>query len=512
MNRSELVRCALMLGTAAMVSACVAAGPPRLDDPTARAGSRTPTPMPLALPQRERALLGGRRVDWGLALSGGGLRSALFSFGVLKGLYDRRLLDEIDVISTVSGGGYTGYWLYANELAAPGERFGAYSLADESFAKRMCELETTGNFVTYPQLARTISPNLSERAVKLYERSLVRTFGLRDPRTAPLTIERLGPLVASQRAPLIVQNATIKSTSADPSPWPERLIEFTPLGYGSNELGFVGWGSQPGTGTPTLTKTTAVSGAAFPPLDQTIPLRHPATGDPTMALTDGGKSENLGAVALIRRGLPNIIVADAEHDPGYIFHAYRQLRLGLQQYGLTLSIRSIDNYLLSARSRPFSEAVAIGTVTRAGSGTPVSTIYYIKANLSDELAPVLTEQADPGGEGAVADRRFRDAMVATRRKRSRDWICADLAGMSLPTGKWAAWSVASYSGWLRRAWKPKAMRILSNATRFADIRIEFPQYSTGDQSFANDQAEAFFGLGYLQATRLPAPVGPREAP
>ena len=44
----------------------------------------------------------------GLALSGGGVRSATFSFGVLRGLATRKLLTRIDMISTVSGGGYIG--------------------------------------------------------------------------------------------------------------------------------------------------------------------------------------------------------------------------------------------------------------------------------------------------------------------------------------------------------------------------------------------------------------------
>lgn len=45
---------------------------------------------------------------WGLALSGGGIRSATFSFGLLRGLARQKLLSRFDVLSTVSGGGYVG--------------------------------------------------------------------------------------------------------------------------------------------------------------------------------------------------------------------------------------------------------------------------------------------------------------------------------------------------------------------------------------------------------------------
>jgi hypothetical protein len=47
----------------------------------------------------------------GIALSGGGIRSATFAMGVLVSLSKRNLLPQIDYLSTVSGGGYTGSFL-----------------------------------------------------------------------------------------------------------------------------------------------------------------------------------------------------------------------------------------------------------------------------------------------------------------------------------------------------------------------------------------------------------------
>ncbi len=49
----------------------------------------------------------------GLALSGGGIRSATFNLGVLQTLAELKLLRTIDYLSTVSGGGYIGSWLTA---------------------------------------------------------------------------------------------------------------------------------------------------------------------------------------------------------------------------------------------------------------------------------------------------------------------------------------------------------------------------------------------------------------
>ena len=44
----------------------------------------------------------------GLALSGGGIRSASFAMGVMQGLQDAKVMQHFDYLSTVSGGGYIG--------------------------------------------------------------------------------------------------------------------------------------------------------------------------------------------------------------------------------------------------------------------------------------------------------------------------------------------------------------------------------------------------------------------
>jgi predicted acylesterase/phospholipase RssA len=49
----------------------------------------------------------------GLAFSGGGIRSATFSLGILQALAEKGLLHQFDYLSTVSGGGYIGSWLAA---------------------------------------------------------------------------------------------------------------------------------------------------------------------------------------------------------------------------------------------------------------------------------------------------------------------------------------------------------------------------------------------------------------
>lgn len=57
----------------------------------------------------------------GLAISGGGVRSAAFSLGVLQALNHHNVLRNVDYLSTVSGGGYIGSALSATMTHSDGE-------------------------------------------------------------------------------------------------------------------------------------------------------------------------------------------------------------------------------------------------------------------------------------------------------------------------------------------------------------------------------------------------------
>lgn len=63
--------------------------------------------------ERNQLGLASSRPALGLALSGGGIRAATFSLGLLQGLAEQRLLAKFHYLSTVSGGGYIGSWLSA---------------------------------------------------------------------------------------------------------------------------------------------------------------------------------------------------------------------------------------------------------------------------------------------------------------------------------------------------------------------------------------------------------------
>ena len=102
-----------------------------------------------------------------LSISGGGKRSAAFGYGVLKGLRDfditvngqrRRLLDEIDMMTAVSGGSFTAayYGLYRDKIFSDFER---------DFLRRDIDSYVWGSYL----LPWTIGVPTNERMAKIYD-------------------------------------------------------------------------------------------------------------------------------------------------------------------------------------------------------------------------------------------------------------------------------------------------------------------------------------------------------
>ena len=78
---------------------------------------------PEAVEQAYRAAATAKK-QAALCLSGGGIRSAAFSLGVLQALARKGLLSRFHYLSTVSGGGYAGAWLSAMLIDASGSMSG----------------------------------------------------------------------------------------------------------------------------------------------------------------------------------------------------------------------------------------------------------------------------------------------------------------------------------------------------------------------------------------------------
>jgi predicted acylesterase/phospholipase RssA len=128
-----------------------------------------------------------------LTFSGGGTRAASFAYGVLEEMRNTRLpgtektlLDEVDVISTVSGGSFTGayYALFGQRI------FNDYR---EKFLYRNIQGELISSLFNPVTLARLASPHFSriDLAAELYNRTIFdgSTFrALADKSTRPFLV------------------------------------------------------------------------------------------------------------------------------------------------------------------------------------------------------------------------------------------------------------------------------------------------------------------------------------
>lgn len=81
---------------------------------------------------------------FGIALSGGGIRSATINLGFLETLNDFKILQRADYISTVSGGGYTGAYVQATLKNEEGDYSKLFSAEDISHLRNNGEYMIPG--------------------------------------------------------------------------------------------------------------------------------------------------------------------------------------------------------------------------------------------------------------------------------------------------------------------------------------------------------------------------------
>src|SRR5262249_48062691 len=122
------------------------------------------TGVPVLTPNENASLVG-------LALSGGGVRSAAFCLGSLQALNEAGVLKPVDYLSTVSGGGYTGCSLSAG-LESIGGVFPFESRIVEDETPAMQHIRDYSNYL-FPNGAKDWLDNVS-----IYVRGLVANFVL----------------------------------------------------------------------------------------------------------------------------------------------------------------------------------------------------------------------------------------------------------------------------------------------------------------------------------------------
>lgn len=267
----------------------------------------------------------------GLALSGGGYRSAIFNYGVLKGLNELGVFPKIDYLSVVSGGSWIGVpfstaadleFLFHKSEDHPNlmeEGFESLLLNPARIAQEMALARKNNNYVS-----------------NIYGRLLARTF-LREHgekgRTTPLSD---AALFQDQDRPFLIVNGTANFRRPRTFDITQECFEMTRLYCGSRSLGYLTTDQvKASKRTIRIRDAIAISGAAvavhIPGLRDDVggfglsreivnfakgrpgaPAKTPENKE--IDLADGGHYNNLGVESLINRGCRYIILVDAEQD------------------------------------------------------------------------------------------------------------------------------------------------------------------------------------------------------
>lgn len=283
-------------------------------------------------PERRAIRKKGKQVDTlGLALSGGGYRSAIFNYGILRGLTQIGVLPRIDYLSAVSGGSWIAMALATTRFLddyffdTPEEKPNALEEGFESFLAN--PLRTAQELV----LARRNPNYVSNVYGRLLARTFLREHG-QDGRFRTLADRRM---IRDDDRPFLIVNGTVNYRPPGAFHVEQECFEMTRLYCGSRNLGYVS--SRDLAASEKIIRVRdaiAISGAAvaahLPGLgDETLGVGlsrevvnfaadhqdEPVTEADHLDVADGGFYNNLGVESLVNRGCGYLIVVDAEHDP-----------------------------------------------------------------------------------------------------------------------------------------------------------------------------------------------------
>lgn len=218
----------------------------------------------------------------GLALSGGGFRATAFGLGALRALHDRGVLDQVTVVSGISGGSLlTAMWAYGPE------NFDEFDAAVTTLLRKGLQGELISRALRPSRLAR----NLVSTTGALLGRPL------RSTRTDAL----VDAILARELGPKNMKDVT--------HPGLDTMISATDLASGNAvRFGSAGSACSPyGVINGDVPVADAVaSSAAFPAILPQLTRTYTFTRqddqtqhEHTVRMTDGGVYDNLGLSALL---------------------------------------------------------------------------------------------------------------------------------------------------------------------------------------------------------------------
>jgi NTE family protein len=260
-----------------------------------------------------------------LAFSGGGTRAAAFSYGVLEflrrteviGAKGRkvRLLDEVNIITGVSGGSFTAlaYGLYGDKL---------FSLYEDSFLKRDVQGEIVARAFNPGYWANLASTGWgrSELAAQLYDEILFHgaTYADLDHGNGPLILASATDISTGSRFVFTQRVFDVICSDLDAVPLSRAAAASSAVPVVLSSVTINNYGGTCNRTTPDWVKLFIASDN--PPRPAARAIRSlkadeafgDSVGRPYLHLVDGGVSDNVG----MRGVLDSLEVLEALHDAG----------------------------------------------------------------------------------------------------------------------------------------------------------------------------------------------------
>ena len=444
----------------------------------------------------------------------------------MKALYDQGILENIDVISSTSGGSYASYWLFTRHRPTD-QKFGAGLFANDRFLKEICFLQNKdkSHFIPF-SLVRKMYSKTAEKRFEDYEERILNSFG----KGPSPNIDVLNTSIKAGKTPYLIINTSIEvpqSTESKKKKKSSRLFEITPEYRGNYESTFRDWRQQnetsgAGEDAP-ISFSKAVAYAAIPSMVGPQPM---VFGGREYDMWDGGETENLAALGLIRRGVKNVIIVDAVQDERP-FESYVTLQGLLEKLRIRLCIADIEKLLKkpnthcyqdpnpnkSKQEKKYLPVYEGNAISLDDGGSRVrSNIYYIKMARPKAVLPgwFLDDDVLEAGRLLVKEREDQRCPKNTS--------CCFCEGIELDLEDaekrkvFYTNRVRKYDHFLRhiRPWnhpviwlKLLPFRIAAKKNPFYDYN--FPNITTLELTFSADQVEALVGLGYLQTMQLRKP-------
>ncbi len=485
-----------------------------------------------------------------IAFSGGGIRSAAFSIGVMKGLHaisgegGEPFLHQIDIMSAASGGAYGMSWYYMNQLGPnPISKHDLFLSPAQNYLLENADFMTARRFVQGSVSDVLLIPwnffangifgwhlNSSFVATQTYENAIRQTFH----GNKPGNFAQIPALLKDNNLPFFIITTTAHVDEDQlhyDSLLSKTVFEFTPLRFGSDAFGY----SDVGQKFPlTVAEAVEVSGAAIDSFESFTGARQKVAGSflnidtgrfidnykvnrsflknagywlspapfylyqraylldaygKRMRLSDGGHADNLAGFPLIRRLCRNIIIVDAEYDPHYTFAAYFKLKENIERemHVNFLLLDTIHRHNVEAIPSMIEAEKTLENVSAKKTPDIRGTFDRAHPVVSGKIGPFpIGSPFNISEPGLVIDVTYIKMAIDDKFEKWDHLLAEERAALEAKYGP----EVTSYAVASLHNECEKRPYILSVLWK-----CSFPQYSTTHQNFAPEQFAAYVQLG-----------------